>query len=115
MKSRSVYDQQGKAYETKDGEIVWVRKGYKLGHQGPSTSIISDIDPFISPIDGKIIGSRRQLNDHCKRHNVVPTADLKGLPPLTMQNELKVDQKEREVRKRIIGQVMSDKRYFEGR
>ena len=33
-------------------------------------SIIRDVDPFQSPIDGSIIGSRRDLREHEKRHNV---------------------------------------------
>ena len=33
-------------------------------------NIIRDVDPFQSPIDGSIIGSRRDLREHEKRHNV---------------------------------------------
>lgn len=40
-----------------------------------------DLPEFRSPIDGKVYSGRAGLRDHCARHNVVPTADLKGLPP----------------------------------
>jgi hypothetical protein len=45
---------------------------------GPT--VMSDLPDVVSPIDGTIIRGRTGLRDHCARHNVVPTADLKGLP-----------------------------------
>jgi anti-sigma28 factor (negative regulator of flagellin synthesis) len=36
-----------------------------------------DIEPFVSPVDGKIITGRRALRDHNKRHNVTNAADFK--------------------------------------
>ena len=44
-------------------------------------SVRGDLPDFISPIDGKLYSGRAGLRDHCARHDVVPTADLKGLPP----------------------------------
>jgi hypothetical protein len=46
----------------------------------PAPNFIPDIDSFVSPIDGTVIGSRSQLREHCKRHDVVPTQELAGLP-----------------------------------
>lgn len=43
--------------------------------------IIPDIPDFVSPIDGSIVRGRAGLREHCKRHDVVPTNELKGLPP----------------------------------
>jgi len=43
--------------------------------------VIEDIDPFISPIDRKVVGGRRQKRDHMKAHGVVeyePLPDRKG-------------------------------------
>lgn len=34
-------------------------------------NIISDIQPFKSPIDGTVVSSRRSLRDHEKRHDVI--------------------------------------------
>lgn len=116
MRTRSVYDSKGKAYEITDGIVTWQREDYMFSPEAnPSGQIINDIEPFVSPIDGSIIKSRRGYRDHCKRHNVVPTAELKGLPPLTFHTERERSPQEREVRKRIIGEIMSHKRYFEGR
>lgn len=46
-----------------------------------SVTIMPDLPDFVSPIDGTIVSGRAGLREHCKRHNVVPTNDLKGLPP----------------------------------
>ena len=37
-----------------------------------------DIEPFRSIIDGEVISSRRDLRNHMKKHNVVPTAEFSG-------------------------------------
>lgn len=44
-------------------------------------TFIPDIPDFVSPIDGTIVRGRAGMREHCKRHNVVPTNELKGLPP----------------------------------
>lgn len=38
--------------------------------------IMPDIEPFVSPIDGKVISGRRALAEHNKRHNVTNAADF---------------------------------------
>jgi hypothetical protein len=50
-----------------------------LKYEGPT--ILPDLPDFVSPIDGSVVRGRRGIRDHCARHNVVPTAELKGLPP----------------------------------
>ena len=44
-------------------------------------NIMPDLPDFVSPIDGKRYSGRAGLREHCAKHNVVPTADLAGLPP----------------------------------
>lgn len=46
-------------------------------------TILPDLPDFVSPIDGKRYSGRAGLRTHCALHNVVPNADLKGLPTLT--------------------------------
>lgn len=55
----------------------------------PSYSILPDLPDFVSPIDGKRYSGRAGLREHCRIHDVVPTADLKGLPPKTLQQPYK--------------------------
>lgn len=35
-----------------------------------------DIEPFVSPVDGRVITGRRALEAHNKRHNVTNVADF---------------------------------------
>jgi hypothetical protein len=59
------------------------RKGERPYREGAGyATVLPDLPDFVSPIDGKLYSGRAGLRDHCARHNVVPTADLKGLPPL---------------------------------
>jgi hypothetical protein len=67
------------------------------------TLVHGDLPDFVSPIDGTVVRGRAGLRDHCARHNVVPTEDLKGLP--FVPPEHKPDNKEiRETIERIIHQ-----------
>ena len=43
-------------------------------------TFMPDLPDFVSPIDGKTYSGRAGMREHCKRHDVVPTADLAGLP-----------------------------------
>ena len=46
--------------------------------RGPT--VMGDLPDFVSPIDGTVVSGRAGLREHCRKHDVVPTADLKGLP-----------------------------------
>jgi len=71
------------------------------------TMVCGDLPDFVSPIDGTIVHGRAGLRDHCARHNVVPTADLAGLPFTPPQH--KPDSKELKER---IKQIMTAKGYY---
>lgn len=51
-----------------------------------------DLPDFVSPIDGKSYSGRTGLREHCRRHDVVPNGDLKGLPVLTTNSETRSSQ-----------------------
>ena len=74
-------------------------------------TILADAPDFISPIDGSLVRGRAGLRDHCARHNVVPTAELKGLPPKPMVNH-QVDPAYREATRRTIANIIDDRGYF---
>lgn len=42
-----------------------------------SFTVLPDIEPFVSPVDGKVITGRRALREHNRRHNVTNAADFK--------------------------------------
>ena len=72
MPRRSFIQLGGKLYER--GVDVIPEQGPK----GPT--ILGDLPDFISPIDGTVVSGRAGMREHCRKHDVVPTADLKGLP-----------------------------------
>ena len=51
------------------------------GSNSLSHTVMPDLPDFVSPIDGKTYSGRTGLREHCATHNVVPVADLAGLPP----------------------------------
>lgn len=64
-------------------------------------TILPDLPDFVSPIDGKRYSGRAGLREHCRRHDVVPNADLKGLPTLTMNSDTRsTEQKRRDAQDR---------------
>ena len=94
---------------------TWVFPGngeapYIKGTREPTPSvhgytIIPDLPDFVSPIDKKLYSGRAGLREHCKRHDVVPNADLKGLPMLTAQSDQRSSEQKRasaEHRKQMI-------------
>lgn len=39
-------------------------------------SLHTAFESFVSPIDGSVISDRKQYREHCRKHNVVPTAEF---------------------------------------
>jgi hypothetical protein len=56
---------------------------------GSGVMIMPDLPDFVSPLDGKLYSGRAGLRDHCARHDVVPNAELKGLPTLTTNSDMR--------------------------
>ena len=84
--------------------------------QGPT--IMPDLPDFQSPIDGKLYRGRAGLREHCKIHDVVPHADLKGLPWLPATGDTRSPDQKRvdaESRKRtVIREVDQQYRRYNG-
>jgi hypothetical protein len=59
-------------------------------------TVLPDLPDFVSPIDGKTYSGRAGLRDHCARHNVVPNAELKGLPTLTSSSDMRTSEQKRQ-------------------
>jgi hypothetical protein len=67
---------------------------YKKGtrhatHVPAGVQILPDLPDFVSPIDGKRYSGRAGLREHCRRHDVVPNAELKGLPTLQTNSDFR--------------------------
>lgn len=76
MARKSYIQIDGKLYDKAES----LPEGVGQRNSGAPT-IRGDLPDFVSPIDGTIVSGRAGMRDHCARHNVVPTADLAGLPP----------------------------------
>lgn len=83
-----------------DGEAVEVTQDFVAEPRAGMPHVIPDLPDFVSPIDGKTYSGRAGMREHCKIHDVVPTAELKGLPPKMMNQEYKPDRAA--IRERII-------------
>ena len=70
---------------------------------GPThRGVMPDLPDFVSPIDGKSYSGRTGMREHNARHNVVPTADLSGLPVRSMNQPLQLSKQEKAVRKEAL-------------
>ena len=93
-------------YVIRDGKLVEKHLAEPLFQDSLAPAVLPDIEPFISPIDKTVIGSRAALRNHCKIHDVVPTEELKGLPPRLANPEYKLTKEQvRERREYIAYQV----------
>lgn len=63
----------GHFYDKTTGERVEI-KARKIA----TPFIISDIEPYRSPIDGSVIGGRSARREDLKKHDCVDTRDVKG-------------------------------------
>lgn len=104
----AVYDDKGLAYEIQDGEYLYIREDIKNPGTGSHSTpaITGDLPDFVSPIDGSVVRGRAGLRDHCARHNVVPTAELAGLPPKPMNGLKPITPQEREEHRRMIAEII---------
>jgi len=69
----------------------------KREYRGPTdvtngVAFVGDLPDFVSPIDGKLYSGRAGLREHNRRHDVIPNADLKGLPTLTNSSDVRSSQ-----------------------
>lgn len=65
-----------------DGSEPYLKGTRSSGGSSGGVAFMPDLPDFVSPIDGKWYSGRSGLREHCKRHDVVPNNDLKGLPTL---------------------------------
>jgi hypothetical protein len=93
-------------YVIREGKLVEKHLAEPVFQDSLAPAVLPDIEPFVSPIDKTVIGSRSALRAHCKAHDVVPTEELKGLPPRLANPEYKLTKNEiRERREYIAYQV----------
>lgn len=69
-----------KSFVQIDGVLYEKGTEPRRSEQRATAAVYGDLPDFVSPIDGTTVRGRAGMRDHCARHNVVPTADLAGLP-----------------------------------
>jgi hypothetical protein len=60
-------------YEDNYDAIQWDTSEYTrkpVEKRGKSPYVLSDIEEFVSPVDKTVIGSRSQLREHERKHNI---------------------------------------------
>ena len=93
-----------------DGSDPVRKEDYHAPVPTGGVTFLPDLPDFTSPIDGKRYSGRAGMREHCRRHDVVPTADLKGLPTLTSTSDLRTPEQKRqsaESRKQAIIQQVN--------
>jgi hypothetical protein len=108
MARRSFVQINGKLYER--GVDVIPEQVSEVG-----ASVHGDIPDFVSPIDGTVVRGRAGMRDHCARHSVVPTQELKGLPPKPMNMNLQPSAQDRQQTRQVMADIINSRGYFRGR
>jgi len=104
-RSRWIYI-DGVAINAEDDAALARARGHSAA-TGRTVSIMPDLPEFVSPIDNQVYSGRAGLREHCQKHNVVPTADLAGLPPKPTRWEPVPSRREVEARKQQIAQIVN--------
>jgi hypothetical protein len=113
MARRSFVQIGGKLYERGVDQIPELDAG-----QGRTHAVMGDIPDFVSPIDGSLVSGRAGIREHCKKHGVVPTAELKGLPPKPAHHSAPPSEAYRQETRQTIADVINSRsdlwRQFKG-
>jgi len=99
-----------KSYVQVDGVLYEKGTEPRREEAAQGTMIMGDLPDFVSPIDQKLYSGRAGLRDHCARHDVVPNADLKGLPTLMSNSDMRSREQKRasaEQRKQMVIQQVN--------
>lgn len=70
---------------------------YQAGERvrASGVTILPDLPDFVSPVDGKRYSGRAGMREHNLRNNVVPNAELKGLPVLQANSDTRTPEQRR--------------------
>ncbi len=78
-----VYDpEQDRMVDKKTGEPMVPEYG-----PPPTPRVVSDIEPYLSPVDGKYVSGRRAKRDDLKRTNSVDYDDVRSREPRRFKNK----------------------------
>jgi hypothetical protein len=104
MARRSFVQINGRLYER--GVDIFP-DDYKGGHG--AHAVMGDLPDFVSIIDGSVVSGRAGMREHCKKHDVVPTADLKGLPVKQFNQNAPPSEAYREATRQTIADIINSR------
>ena len=78
-----------------DGSDPIPKDQYHAPTVSSGVAFLPDLPDFVSPIDGRHYSGRAGLRDHNARHDVVSNQDLKGLPTLTTNSDMRTSEQKR--------------------
>ena len=61
------------------------RRGLLAEQRNRSYQIMPDMQPFVSPIDGKVVGGRAQRREHMRVHDVIEVGNERLSSPKPVQ------------------------------
>ena len=100
-------------YDKTQGRLVPKHEFHAEESRSAGYTVLPDLPDFVSPVDGKTYSGRAGLREHNLRNNVVCTADLAGLPPLTMTTDQRSsEQKRKDAAARKEQVIQQVNRYF---
>jgi hypothetical protein len=71
MRSRTLFDRNGKLAEYVDDELVWYRGEGPQDDKAPGPQVVRDLEPYRSMIDGRVIDGRKRHRDHLRAHGCI--------------------------------------------
>ena len=86
-------------------EVDWDRGNHE------NFQVMPDIEPFVSPVDGSVIGSRSALRRHNKRNNVVNAAEFDGVAEAKRKERQAIAEGRHEPTKRDRARDIADAAY----
>lgn len=87
-----------KSYIQIDG-VLYEKGAEPASYEKQAPRVFGDLPDFVSPIDGTIVRGRAGMREHCKRHDVVPTADLAGLPSRMPEQRLPTAERREDIKR----------------
>jgi len=75
--------------------VLYEKGAHPVGERPQGPALLPDLPDFVSPIDGKEYRGRAGLREHCRIHDVVPNAELKGLPVLQTNSDFRSAEEKR--------------------
>jgi hypothetical protein len=78
-----------------DGSEPYLKGSRPDGAVASGIMFMPDLPDFKSPVDGKVYSGRAGMREHNARNDVVPVADLKGLPYLQTNSDTRSPQQKK--------------------